>query len=324
MKSRSKILCDHSLGMALAAIEIYNKPNFNNREQIFSILMISAWESLLKSKIVKDHSNHLNSIYVKQANGRYKKNRRGENLTIGIDDAILKCNLPEPISQNIKSLVRIRDAAIHLTANSKSLPYIVFSLGTATLRNYAKFIDKNFGLSLSDYNFYILPLGFTYPFQTMTLADFKKEPESISKIIKDIENSKETLSENDDYFLICEIQTTLVSAKKITDATDIVAKVDPTSSSAVIVNRKVNIIDQYPLSWTQVYNSLRLEFPDLKRTELNNFIKENKIKGNSKYSAYNFRNKSEEAKGPGKNTAVIYNHNFLKRAKEFFETESKT
>ena len=318
MKSRSKILCDHSLGMALAAIEIYNKPNFSNREQIFTILMVSAWESLLKSKIVKDNSNKLNSIHVKHTNGRYKKNRNGEKLTIGIEEAIVECELPGAVAQNIKSLVRIRDAAIHLTADSKSLPYIVFSLGTATLRNYAKLVDNFFGLSLSDYNFYILPLGFTYPFKTMTLADFKKEPGSISNIIKDIESSKEKHPEGDDYFLICEIQTTLVSAKKITDATDIVAKVDPTSSSAVIVNKKVNIIDQYPLSWTQVFKSLREVFPDLKQMELNYFIKENEIKGDPKYSAYNYRNKSEKAKGPGKNTAVIYNYEFLKMAKQHF------
>lgn len=101
MKARSKVLCDHSVGMALSAIEIYNKPNFQNREQIFCILIVSAWETLLKARIVALNNNSHSSIYVKNSNGRYKKNRNNEYLTIGLDEAISKLSLHTTISENI-------------------------------------------------------------------------------------------------------------------------------------------------------------------------------------------------------------------------------
>lgn len=45
---RYKSFIDKSVGAALSAIEIYNKPDFKYREETFAILMINAWELLLK------------------------------------------------------------------------------------------------------------------------------------------------------------------------------------------------------------------------------------------------------------------------------------
>lgn len=77
MKARHKHLCEHSVNMALSAIEIYNKPNFAAREQIFSILMANAWESLLKATILKDSGNHLTALYVKDGR-RYRRSKSGQ------------------------------------------------------------------------------------------------------------------------------------------------------------------------------------------------------------------------------------------------------
>jgi Domain of unknown function (DUF3644) len=46
----SSQLAEKSMAADLAAIEIYNKPNFVYREESFSIL-INAWELLLKAKL---------------------------------------------------------------------------------------------------------------------------------------------------------------------------------------------------------------------------------------------------------------------------------
>lgn len=42
-------LLDKSIGSMLSAIEIYNKPNFQYREETFAILAVNAWELLLKA-----------------------------------------------------------------------------------------------------------------------------------------------------------------------------------------------------------------------------------------------------------------------------------
>jgi hypothetical protein len=51
----SRDLAEKSIQAAVAAIEVYNKPNFSYREEAFSLLMVNAWELLLKAKWIMDH-----------------------------------------------------------------------------------------------------------------------------------------------------------------------------------------------------------------------------------------------------------------------------
>ena len=60
MKSRSKELLDRDV----AAIEIYNKPDFLYREEAFAVLAINGWELLLKAKWLSDHNNKISTLYV--------------------------------------------------------------------------------------------------------------------------------------------------------------------------------------------------------------------------------------------------------------------
>ncbi len=60
---KHKSFVDKSIGAALSAIEVYNKPDFKYREETFSILMINSWELLLKAKIIKENKGDLKSIY---------------------------------------------------------------------------------------------------------------------------------------------------------------------------------------------------------------------------------------------------------------------
>jgi hypothetical protein len=199
MKARYRYLCEHSLRTTLSAIEIYNKPDFKEREQIFAILMVTAWETLFKAKILKDHRNHLQTLYVREGK-HYKRNRSGHFLTISIQEAMIRCHVAAVVSENISRLIEIRDAAIHLTAASASLPYLMFLLGSATLRNYALLIRQWFNMRVNDYNFYILPLGFDYPFHTLSAVDLKKEPEDIARIIKTISEAQTDPEQPDNDF----------------------------------------------------------------------------------------------------------------------------
>lgn len=308
--------------MAISAIEIYNKPNFSNREQIFCILIVAAWESLLKAKIVKNAKNRITSLYVKdRSSGHFKKNDSKDYLTIGIEEAMSRIEMSSNLASNLRNLIRVRNAAIHLTAESAALPYIVYSLGAATLKNYSRLIAEWFDIKLSEYNFFILPLGFSYPFKSLTLAQVKCEPEIVAQIVKDLEKER-LVPSNDGYYLVCEIQTNLISAKKITEDTGFTAKIDPASEGTLIINQKVNLIDQYTYSWTTALKKIQLALPKLKPNDFNEFIKEKKVKGNKRYSAYNFKNKEDEAKGPTKSTASLYNEELINFAKQSLQPKS--
>ncbi|MGD2063569.1 MAG: DUF3644 domain-containing protein, partial [Nitrospirota bacterium] len=104
MKARYKYLLDHSINSALSAIEIYNKPDFRDREQVFSVLIVVAWESLLKAKVLKDGRNKLTALYVKEGH-RYKRDRSGAHLTIGIEECLRRCSVPSIVKDNILQLV---------------------------------------------------------------------------------------------------------------------------------------------------------------------------------------------------------------------------
>lgn len=64
MKARSKELLDRAVAATVAAIEIYNKPNFLYREEAFAVLAINGWELLLKAKWLADHNNKVSTLYV--------------------------------------------------------------------------------------------------------------------------------------------------------------------------------------------------------------------------------------------------------------------
>ena len=68
MKSRSKKLLDKSIAATVAAIEIYNKPNFQYREETFSILAVNGWELLFKAKWLAENGNRIQSLYAREQN----------------------------------------------------------------------------------------------------------------------------------------------------------------------------------------------------------------------------------------------------------------
>ena len=313
MKARSKYLCEHSLGTALSAIEIYNKPDFNEREQVFAILMVTAWECILKAKILKDHHNQMRSIWIKDNRGWYKRNRAGQHLTIGLPEALRRCPVPSVVEENVTRLMEVRDAAIHLSANSPALPSLVYALGSASLRNYARLIREWFEVGLGDYNFFILPLAFTYPFKTLSLAEVEREPEEIANLLTLVSQAQEQGRAIDGNFnLVCEIETNFISAKKVTERTDFRAAVRGEGERTILVQRQVRPIDRYRLTFTEMWHKIKTALPTVKQGEVHQVIRQQGVKGNSDYAAYNYRSKAEESRGPTKATPVIYNEDAVR------------
>jgi len=163
-----KSLLDKSISSMLSAIEIYNKPNFNYREETFSILAVNAWELLLKAYILRLNKYQKDSIYeLMYSNNRKKKrhriNRCGNPESISIFTAIRKLKgineIPKNLEENIDSLIELRDNAIHFIATD--ITKQVQELGFACIKNYITIIKKwELGIDLSKYNLYLMPLAY--------------------------------------------------------------------------------------------------------------------------------------------------------------------
>lgn len=94
-------LVSRSLDAFTLALEVYNRPSMKNRVEAFAIMMVNAWELLLKAEILK-------------AEG-YEKIFYDRDKSISISDAV-KRRLQEkdPVRINLETLIELRDHAIHL------------------------------------------------------------------------------------------------------------------------------------------------------------------------------------------------------------------
>jgi hypothetical protein len=168
----SDTLVDKSVQAVLAAIEIYNKPDFNYREETFSILLINAWEILLKAKIVKDGLENMESLYIQDKDNKvdFVKSRSGNYRTISIGKAINVISLDEILKANLFVLIELRDNAIHFRNESPILNTKLLEVGTASLLSYLEMCKEWFNKDLSKYNFYIMPMSFFHAHELQSFS----------------------------------------------------------------------------------------------------------------------------------------------------------
>ena len=144
----------------LAAVEIYNKPTVEHREQTFAILVISAWEILLKARIVQKNGGQMSSIYVKREDRprEFEKTEQGEPITIGIRPVLGRAGIDKNVDRNIRGLLAVRNKAAHLGTLTEEARKRVLEFGTASVQNFIKLSTKWFGESIDPP--YLLPVGF--------------------------------------------------------------------------------------------------------------------------------------------------------------------
>src|ERR1022692_198683 len=173
--SRSRRLLKNAEAALFSSIEIYNKPTFAYREETFAILALNAWELLLKAKLLAENENDPRCLYVyekRQLTGGelskksyLKCNRAGNVMTVGVPACIVRLQekritVPPAIQKNLEALTEIRDNAIHYVNAGHQLSKQVLEIGTACLRNFIELGKLWFSLDLSNYNLYLMPIGF--------------------------------------------------------------------------------------------------------------------------------------------------------------------
>jgi hypothetical protein len=275
---RYKSFVDKSVGAALSAIEIYNKPDFKYREETFAILMINAWELLLKAKIVKENYNDLRSIYV-LINKLGKKgnklptltpdlNRSNNPKTIGLPKCLNICELSPiflnyTVKENIFILMEIRDTAIHFQHDDLYLSKKVFEIGTASLKNYLTLIIEWFDYNLSKYNFFLMPLSFFHEFEAIKSFSVNNNKAQIENLLKYISaKEKETPSDEEkDFNISLRLDTKFVKSTS-TDSLLVNYSTDP---DAIKINvQEEDALKGFPLDYDKLTAILRNKYTDFK------------------------------------------------------------
>ncbi|PRY06435.1 uncharacterized protein DUF3644 [Pontibacter ummariensis] len=328
---RYKPFVDKSVSAALSAIEIYNKPNFDYREETFSILMINAWELLLKAKVISKNKNKVESVYVmipkigKNGNKLSRKtpklNRSGNPMTLGINNCLEICrlspiNLDTTCIENIELLLEIRDAAIHFQNDDLYLSKKVFEIGTATLRNYLTTVREWFNYDLSKYNFYLMPLSFYHDFDTIESFSVNNKTKQVQNLLKHIELKENIIpsDENSTYNLTLQLETKFIRSSS---TSDLLVKYGD-SPTAIEVNLKdEDIKERFPFQYKDLTFRLKSRYSDFK--ENNEYhTRRRELEKQPKYC----RERHLDPGNPKSQVKRFYSSEILKKFDEYYSKKS--
>ncbi|HYF64900.1 MAG TPA: DUF3644 domain-containing protein [Herpetosiphonaceae bacterium] len=165
IKRQTRAILDTSIATCVAAIELYNKPDFAYREETFSILLVNAWEFLLKAKIVADKNDAVEAIQATDHLGSPRRGRSGNLLTIDIQHCLALLSRHNQLSRNARTnlemLLEVRDNAVHYRTKGADFRQKVQDIGVASLKNYVTAVHAWFTKDLSAANLYLLPVSLT-------------------------------------------------------------------------------------------------------------------------------------------------------------------
>lgn len=261
-------LAQKSVQAAVAAIEIYNKPNFSFREEAFALLMTNGWELLLKAKWVLDHGDDVESIYEVVVDGSGnrspKLNRSGNPNSYGITYLAAKLledqnsGLEKPCHDNLLALVEIRDNAAHFLNKDLYLGRRVLEVGTASLRNYVLLVSEWFQIDLSDYNFYLMPISFYHGFEAVEPAGRAQYPEQVRKLLAYLDRlaQDEPPAESKQHVAL-RLETKLVRGR---DAAAVAFRWTDDANAPSLTVREEDVLRNYPLTYDDLTQTLRRRY----------------------------------------------------------------
>lgn len=216
-------LLKNSISAYFAAIELHNKPNFNYRYETVTLLLINAWELLLKAFIRK-----------------YIKNRsifETENHTIPLDQAMnyaeeyinsrIERHAFAATKENLKLLEQYRNHVTHFY--NESIEPIIFTLIAKNALDFVEFVKKHFNKDIIKHDgLFIMPLGFKLPFKpedylSKGSANYNYSPETKS-FIDQVVTVIQQLNDNEiDDSIVLGFNIYLESVKKMNNSDLIVA-----------------------------------------------------------------------------------------------------
>lgn len=279
MKSRARSLADKSIDAMLAAVEIYNKPNFAYREECFAILAINAWELLFKARILQLSNNKMSALLKyqkrKKANGELSdklyrvKNRSGTYMSIGLFRSVdlLESDygdkIHKSVRENLELLCEVRDNSVHFFNKGFDISKVVQELGTANLKNYLTLVRQWFGTDMSNYNFFLMPLAFVREETKVQAISMNADERKLIKFLR--EKTKSSDEENPDDFNISLHLDVKFSKSKDDGAQKVRITNDPDATAVTLSEEDIR--DKYPWDYDILTTRLRKRYTDFKANQ---------------------------------------------------------
>lgn len=273
------VLLNKAVSASVTAIEVYNKPDFKFREESFSILMVNAWELLLKARILQLSNDNKDSIYVK-SKGEVVLSNSGNPKTITITKAasVLQSNgeINTIIADNINLLILIRDECVHFVNEDNELSVKVQTLGTASLKNFMTLAMQWFDYNFNQFNFYLMPVSFYHMTDMCSFSVDNNYRENIFQYLNSIEHAHDN-DDDDNFSISLKLETKLVKTTSA-EAMQIRLTDDPNAPELQI--NEEDALKNFPYTYNGLCEIFRKRYSDFKQNkEFNNIMRNLKTQG---------------------------------------------
>ncbi|USU06273.1 DUF3644 domain-containing protein [Sphingomonadaceae bacterium OTU29LAMAA1] len=227
----------------ISAVETYNRASTMYREETFAILMINAWELLLKARIVRERGGKVSSLWELQPRRKkdgeasklkeYKRNRSGTPLTIGLERAynlvagFAQHRIDQNCIANIEALVGIRDNATHFVVHDAALRKSLTEIALASVRNYVLAAQEWFNVSFSDLNIASMPITFDLDHKQVESVAHK-QPEAVTRFLAYMEELQaRARAESSDFSVSIRVNFDVVKNRENAAVTAALVRDDP-------------------------------------------------------------------------------------------------
>lgn len=232
-------LVNHSIAAYFAAIEIHNKPNISYRYETVALLLINAWELILKAFIRKKIK--MRSIFAEDGH------------TISLEKAlkyvydylnIQKSNSFLAVRENILLIEGYRNNAVHFY--NELLESCIFALIARCALNFVEFLREQFSKDIMESDgLFIMPLGFKLPFRPEDFLSKKASCTESSKEAQAFINSIVTVIESlnqqgVEESVVLGFDVYLQSVKKVTNS-DLLVAITSKDEAEVTIAKVTNI-----------------------------------------------------------------------------------
>ena len=216
----------------ISAIEIYNKPSFNYKFQSCIILLVNAWELLMKAILCLKNGESS----VLSSDGKH---------TIYFEDCLNKISNPEnslislSLKENLSILYDIRNNYTHFYC--ESVDTVLYSLMSKAIDEFIKLAVNHFALKNKELlSMQYLPLFFNIKMTTIQeLKEMRNSKDEYIKLIADrIINFANDNKELDS--ILYNVDVNLQTIKNISNA-DIVLGIDKNSNYTINLEKKFQL-----------------------------------------------------------------------------------
>lgn len=236
-------LIKNSKAAIFAAVEIHNKPLFFYRYEVCTILVINAWELLLKAYIYKKLP-HVNIFLKDRTTKPFKECLACVASNSGKEFQVIK--------ESLERLYDYRNNITHFYL--EKIDVIIFSLLKSNVNFFVNFLRKNFKFDLSEENcLVLLPIGFKKPYSPIDFLSNKSAISNASSEVKDF------------------IESILDSSKRL-EALEI--------GDSILVDYKINLANEKRIKNADLIAGISSEPVTENKIEINNLIENVKISDN--------------------------------------------